>query len=318
MSDARHPYAGRRAVLATMHRKEEAIAPAMFSTLGLIVAPTAELDTDELGTFSGEIPRDGTMLEVAVRKARLGMSAAGVPLGLASEGSFGPHPAIPFFPAGMELLVFVDDERGIVVHESLIAESTNFDHLVVSPDDPLEAFLARIGFPEHGLIVRPNGLGPIAPATKGSIAQVLRHIPLLGAGLALRAREKASVALHKGVVDAERLSAAIADAAAASSDGRARLETDMRAHLNPTRMKSLTELADRLAQRLATLCPCCGAPGFGRTDARCGLLCEACRAPTEMVAAEVFACPRCDYSEERPRFDGLQRAPAQYCAECNP
>jgi hypothetical protein len=29
----------------------------------------------------------------------------------------------------------------------------------------------------------------------------------------------------------------------------------MRAHLNPTRMKSLTVLAERLAQRLATLCP---------------------------------------------------------------
>lgn len=287
MSDARRPYAGRRAVLATMHRKEEAIAPTMFSTLGLIIAPTAGLDTDQLGTFSGEVPRDGTMLEVAVRKARLGMSAAGVPLGLASEGSFGPHPALPFIPGGMELLVFVDDERGVVVSESLIADATNFDHLIVSPGDVLEPFLERIGFPRHALIVRPNAS------------------PEMGA-------------LAKGITDFINLESAIGGAAAASSDGRARLETDMRAHVNPTRMKSLAVLADRLARRLATPCPECGAPGFGRTGSRTGLKCEACGTPTEMVLAEQYGCSACGYREERPRSDGLFRAPAQYCPECNP
>ena len=281
------PYAGRSAVLATMHRKEEAIAPALSATLGLVVVPAAGLDTDQLGTFSGEIARQGTMLEVAVRKARLGMPGAGLPLGLASEGSFGPHPAIPFFAAGMELLVFVDDERGIVVSESLIADATNFGHLVVSPGDALEAFLERVGFPSHALIVRAN---------EGSV----------------------TAALVKGLTDRKGLALAIAAAAAASSDGRARLETDMRAHLNPTRMKSLAALADRLARRLATPCPACGAPGFGRTGSRIGLKCEDCGAPTEMVLAEEYGCSVCGCREERPRSDGLLRAPAQYCPECNP
>lgn len=291
MSAVRPPYAGRRAILATMHRKEEAIAPAMFSTLGLIIAPTAGFDTDKLGTFSGEIPRHGTMLEVALRKARLGMHAASVPLGLASEGSFGPHPSMLFLPAGMELLVFVDDERGLVVHESVIAEATNYDHLVVSPGDALESFLGRIGFPAHGLVVRPNAGEPAAALAKG---------------------------IAKGIVEPDSLVRAIAEAAAVSPDGRARLETDMRAHFNPTRMKSLATLADRLARRLATLCPGCGAPGFGRTGTRGGLPCETCGAQTEMIAGEVFGCAACDYAEERPRFDGLQRAPTQHCPECNP
>jgi len=154
--ETRHPYAGRSAVLATMHRKEEAVAPALLSTLGLLVVPARGLDTDQLGTFSGEVPREGSMLDVAMRKARLGMSATGLPLGIASEGTFGPHPAIPFFPAGLELLVFVDDARGIVVHESFIAETTNFDHLAVLPGEALESFLERVGFAAHGLIVRPN------------------------------------------------------------------------------------------------------------------------------------------------------------------
>jgi len=258
-----------------------------MSTPGLIVTSTPGLDTDQLGTFSGEIPRDGTMLDVAMRKARLGMNAAGAPLGLASEGSFGPHPAIPYIPAGMELLVFVDDESGIVVTESLIAEKTNYDHLVVSPGEASDGFLQRIGFPTHGLIVRPN---------KGEVAS----------------------ALAKGIVDPDRLRRAIEAAAAVSSDGRARMETDMRAHFNPTRMRSLAILAERLAQRLARQCPACGAPGFGRTGSRAGLLCEACGTPTELVVAEILGCPACDYTEERLRGDGLQRAPAQHCPLCNP
>ncbi|QGM93739.1 hypothetical protein F7D13_06690 [Methylocystis rosea] len=287
MAESRHPYAARTAVIATMHRKEEAVAPALMSTLGLIVTSAPGLDTDQLGTFSGEIPRDGAMLDVALRKARLGMSAAGVPLGLASEGSFGPHPAIPYIPAGMELLVFVNEERGIVVAESLITEKTNYDHLVISPGEASDAFLQKIGFPTHGLIVRPN---------EGEVAS----------------------ALAKGIVDPDRLRRAIETAAAASSDGRARMETDMRAHFNPTRMRSLAILAERLAQRLARQCPACGAPGFGRTGSRAGLLCETCGTPTELVVAEILGCPACDYTEERLRGDGLQRAPAQHCPLCNP
>ena len=287
MAESRHPYAGRTAVIATMHRKEETVAPALMSTLGLIVTSTPGLDTDQLGTFSGEIPRDGTMLDVALRKARLGMSAAGVPLGLASEGSFGPHPAIPYIPAGMELLVFVDDERGIVVTESLITEKTNYDRLVVLPGAASDEFLQKIDFPTHGLIVRPN---------EGEVAS----------------------ALAKGIVDPDSLRRAIEAAAAVSSDGRARMETDMRAHFNPTRMESLAILAERLAQRLARQCPACGAPGFGRTGSRAGLLCEDCGAPTELVLAEILGCPACDYTEERSRGDGLQRAPVQHCPLCNP
>jgi len=287
MAESRHPYAARTAVIATMHRKEEAVAPALMSKLGLIVTSTPGLDTDQLGTFSGEIPRNGTTLDVALRKARLGMSAAGVPLGLASEGSFGPHPAIPYIPAGMELLVFVNDERGIVVTESLVTEKTNYDHLIVSPSEASDAFLQKIGFPTHGLIVRPN---------EGEVAS----------------------ALAKGIVDPDRLRRAIDTAAAVSSDGRARMETDMRAHFNPTRMRSLAILAERLAQRLARQCPACGAPGFGRTGSRAGLLCETCGTPTELVVAETLGCPACDYTEERLRGDGLQRAPPQHCPSCNP
>lgn len=270
-----------------MHGKEGAIAPPLLSGLGLHVTPTSGLDTDQFGTFSGEIPRLGTMGEVAVRKARLGMAATGLPLGLASEGTFGPHPLIPFFPVGRELLMFVDEERGITVSESLLAEGTNYDHLVVGPGEVLGSFLDRIGFPSHALLVRPNAGAP-------------------------------GPALARGVADPDHLVRAIEAAATVSLDGLVRLETDMRAHLNPTRMKSLALLAERLTQRLAMLCPVCATPGFGRTGTRNGLLCGGCGGPTGMVASEVFGCPACDHSEERGRQDGLRWAEPLHCPTCNP
>jgi len=280
-------YAGRNAVLATMHGKERAVAPVFQQSVGLSVTAASGLDTDQLGTFTGEIPRDGTMLEVAVRKARLGMRATGLPLGLASEGTFGPHPQVPFVAAAIELMVLVDDERGLVVHEGLIAEATNFAQRVAAPGIDLGGFLARIGFPEHALIVRPNS-------------------------------GDASGALAKGIADRSRLDQAVAAAATVSDDGQARLETDMRAHLNPTRMRSLGALAERLARRVATPCPGCGTPGYGRTGARAGLPCEECGAPTEMIAAELYSCALCTHCEARPRPDGLRAAGAGHCPMCNP
>lgn len=288
MSSVCHPYAGRRAVIATMHRKEEVIGPALLSALSLSTVLPRALNTDQLGTFSGEIPRQGTMLDVAVQKARLGMRAAALPLGIASEGSFGPHPRIPLLAAGQEILVFVDDDAGLVVREGLVTTATNFDYLAVAPDETLEPFLERVGFPEHGLLVRPND---------DSLDRVFA----------------------KGITDRERLAWAIGAAARLSADGRARIETDMRAHLNPTRMKLLAVLARKLAQRLACLCPACSAPGFGRSDVRApGLRCEECGTATEMAAVEIHGCAVCGHRAERPRADGLKAAPARHCPVCNP
>jgi hypothetical protein len=84
------------------------------------------------------------------------MAAAKLPYGLASEGSFGPDPSIPFLPIGQELLVFVDDVLNIELSEFLVVESTNFNHQVAAPGDDLTDFLRRSGFPSHALIVRPN------------------------------------------------------------------------------------------------------------------------------------------------------------------
>jgi hypothetical protein len=51
----RHPYAGRIAVLATIHGKERAFGPALHTALGLHVRVSPGIDTDALGTFTGEV-----------------------------------------------------------------------------------------------------------------------------------------------------------------------------------------------------------------------------------------------------------------------
>ena len=286
-----HPYGGRSAVLATMHRKERAVAPAFVQALGLNVVATTDVDTDTLGTFSGETPRRGTMLETALAKARLGMQATGLRLGIATEGSFGPHPEIPFLPAGIEVMVFVDADSGLTIQETSVVERTNFAHRVTAPgedtDTDMNAYLVQVGFPAHGLIVRPNAAHSHA-------------------------------ALRKGIVDRADLDQAVAEAAAASADGRACIETDMRAHLNPTRMAMLAKLATQLALRLAARCPACAAPGWGRIDTTPGLPCQECSTPTAMIATEVFGCSSCGHRESRARSDGLLMAPPGRCPQCNP
>lgn len=281
-----HLYSGRQAALGTKHKKEILIARPLRAGIGLEVVVPEGLDTDQLGTFSGEVERDGSPRDTALRKARLGMASLGLPLGLASEGSFGPHPYLPFVPVNHELLLFVDDETGFQITEQMITEKTNYSHTAVAPAEELSSFLNRAGFPSHALIVRPNsGLMP---------------------GL-----------LFKGIATHEALTEAIGQSARASADGKAHVETDMRAHLNPTRRRVIRQVAFRLARRLAACCPACNTPGWGVVDVERGLPCEWCGAKTELVKAEIFGCARCDYRTSHPR-KGPERAPAMYCPVCNP
>lgn len=269
-----------------MHQKEAAIAGPFADILGLsLVVP--ELDTDQLGTFSGEVERQGTALQAAIRKCELGMALCGLPLGIASEGSFVPDPVVPLLPLNVEVMVFIDQERGITVHDGLLSHETNFAHLVAGPGEALEGFLSDVRFPSHALVVRPN----------------LRHDHR---------------PIFKGVRGREALAAAVTDCARASEDGNARIETDMRAHMNPTRMGQIARLAERLAGRLATPCPYCGCPGWGKTGVEPGLPCEVCGTETRLVRAEIFSCPACRRSDTFPRSDGLAFAEPVNCPYCNP
>jgi hypothetical protein len=280
-------YRGRAATLATKHGKERAVAAPLRAGLGLEVVVPEGLDTDRLGTFTGEIERVGRPEEVALRKARMGMERTGSPLGLASEGSFGPYPHAPFVAGDHELLVFVDDELGIEVSEQALTFETNFGHRQVSSLEELGDFPQRARFPSHALVVRPAG--SLVPAD-----------------------------VRKGITSEAGLREAFAAAQERSESGVVHVETDMRAHVNPTRMRAIRSVAVKLARRLRERCPECAAPGWGVVAVEKGLPCSRCGSPTDFVRQEVFGCPRCDRRRPLPRRDGLAAANPQHCPLCNP
>lgn len=279
-------YAGRTIVMTTKHGKEAQVSLPLRLALGARLTVAEGIDTDLLGTFTGEVPREGTPREVAVRKARLGM-AIGLPLGLASEGSFGPDPIVPFVTVHHELLAFVDDERGIELSEQVATAETNFAQVDVAHVSELDRFLERVGFPAHALIVRPHRAARLHP-------------------------------IRKGLQTRAELEGAIEAAARRSDDGLARVETDMRANLNPARARVIRRLAFRLALRLRRHCPGCDGPGWGRVDVEPGLPCRWCDTPTELTLHEVYGCAACDHQERHRRPDGLDAADPGQCARCNP
>lgn len=264
-----------------MHGKAVAIAPPL-SRLGISLVIPDALDTDRFGSFTGEVPRAGTMEDAARLKARAAAEATGLPVGLASEGAYGPHPVIPFLAAGVELILWHDTTTGHEVIERLTDEAPVYDRIEIKGIDDLAPFFARTRFPETALVVTPVGLGP------------------------------------KGVADPAALATAVTEAIARSPVARALVQTDMRAHMNPRRMETIGKLAERFATRLATPCPACGAPGWGLLRTEPGLPCAECDTPSALVRVEVYGCTACGHAETRPRQDGKTTADPANCPMCNP
>lgn len=120
----------------------------------------------------------------------------------------------------------------------------------------------------------------------------------------------------KGITHGTALRTAIAAAAALSTEHLAVVEPDLRAHYNPSRQRVLIRLAATLARRLATRCPRCATPGFGRAGNETGLPCRICATPTPLARSEIHSCPACPHRIERP-VPAAWADPA-VCPECNP
>jgi len=277
-------HAGQRIALLTQHGKEAVIAPVLEPALGCVVVHVSSFDTDRLGTFTRDVPRPGGQLEAARRKARIGMSLAGLPVGLASEGSFGLDPFTGLLPWNTELLVLVDDRLGLDVVGC--AQGPGRSGCLCTGDwDALASFASREGFPAHRMVLRPQ--------------------------------DQDDPRLHKGLADWRTLRAAFEHCLAESANGRVFVETDLRAFANPTRMQRIGEAAQDLLARLQSRCPACDLPGFGVAGRRPGLPCEACGLPTGAWLTEVRQCAGCGHRTEEKRSD-RRVAQARYCGVCNP
>ena len=278
-------FKGRTLVVATMHGKEKIIVPPLAAQLGVrgVVAPG--LDTDRFGTFTGEIPREGSPLEAARRKVLAALDATGESLGIASEGSFGPHPAIPFMAADVELLLLVDRDNDLELVAQEVSPDTNYGRRVCRTLAEVETFARQVLFPSHALIVHGGNLHEEDLVTKG-IADPARL------------REAAGAVLSRhGVVT---------------------VETDMRAFHNPSRMRVIAKATEALLQKLASPCPACSWPGFVPKEKIPGLPCAWCGEPTSLALAVVSRCDKCGHTHKQHYPDGLRKSDPAYCDSCNP
>lgn len=122
-------------------------------------------------------------------------------------------------------------------------------------------------------------------------------------------------ALWKGIVAAVALDRAVREAVARC--GAAFIETDMRAHFNPTRMQAIERATVDLVRRFRSRCPACAYPGFDVTERVPGLPCEWCGEPTQVIKAEVLSCAACGHRVERSVAERLTADPG-LCNQCNP
>lgn len=276
-------YEGMNIILATMHKKEDAIREPFASAFNAKIVVPDNYDTDQFGTFTGEIPRIQTPYETVIQKAKQASLIYGFDYAVSNEGSFGPHPVLFFAPADIELMSFIDIKNDITVVESEISTDTNYAHLDIEVTDTYGDFLKKIKFPSHGIIIRCMDN---------------------------------NIVLAKRISDSPTLEKIISTSF--KEYKKLRLETDMRAMMNPSRMNIIYKLAIKLVERLQNICDHCQSPGFGKISTKGNLSCEMCGTETLLYQFKVHSCVKCDYQKESSREDGLIKADQKYCPYCNP
>jgi len=277
-------FGGRTMVVASRHEKEKVLQPLMEQHLGVHVAIARELDTDKFGTLSGEVERDGSPLETAKRKCKAASELTGADLVLASEGSFGAHPVIGFLPANEEIVLLMDFKNKTEYKAKLISTQTNFSGGEYFDWQPVLYFASGANFPSHGLIVRKG---------KNDFSEI-----------------------DKGIVEWDRLKESFCKFK--DKYGRAYIETDMRAMLNPTRMKVIKETGEKLVGIIKNFCPVCDGPGFEVKEIIRGLACRQCNAPTQTAKAYIYLCQHCGHEQKKTFPDKKQKEDPMFCDQCNP
>jgi hypothetical protein len=279
-----HLFDKRSLIIATMHEKERVIAPLFESEFGVVCSVLKNLNTDVLGTFSGEVERVDDPMATVRAKCLLALKQSGADLVVASEGSFGAHPEIFFAKANEEIVMLLDLKNGLEIVGKTLTTETNFDGKEVGSWKELQDFAESVQFPSHGLILRDkqNGISNLV----------------------------------KGITDWHTLESNFENFI--SQYGSAWAETDMRAMYNPTRMQAIRLATEQLIENIKSLCPVCETPGFTVRETRSGLPCSLCSSPTRSIKSLQYNCSYCGFTEERARQDGKTSEDPMYCDICNP
>ena len=270
--------------LATMHSKEEVIAPLIKLHLNAEIFVPNDINTDFFGTFSGEIERQQNALETLRLKCNLVMDMYNVDVAIASEGSFGPHPIVFISAANEELIMYKDRKNDLEIVVKELTMETNFRGEAIEDLDDLIIFSEKIGFPQHAIILRKS------KDCKTDIVKGIKNENQL--------KEVFNYLKSKyGVVYAE---------------------TDMRAMNNPTRMKVIERATLKLIEAIQSECPKCYTPGFTVTTINSGLPCEQCFFPTNSTLSHLYKCKKCNFEKEVKYPNKKQFEDPTYCDFCNP
>lgn len=268
-----------------MHHKEIIIAPIIKKELGLEVKVPQDFDTDRFGTFTRDIRRAGNQLEAARKKALEAIKVTGLKIALASEGSFGAHPSIPFVSSNLEIVLLLDTVNNIEIIGHHRTSSVRVRGQVVFTSEEAVQVASSWGFPEQGII--------------------------------LRLSQKSNCHIYKELTSVEDLRSVSQRLLSKWWARSIFIETDMRAHRCPDRMNSIQNATLDLIKNCKSLCPSCSTPGFSVTDVVKGLRCSSCGLTTDVIKETVHTCQKCTYEERRPVKDKLFAEPSE-CSWCNP
>jgi len=274
----------RKLIIATKHSKEKVIAPLLEKNLGVICFINEDFDTDALGTFTGEIERKLDPIATARQKCLLAMEVSNCDLGVASEGSFGPHPSLFFVPADDEFLIFIDKKNNLEIMVRELSMETNFNGKEIESEEDLVTFANQVKFSSHRIILRKS---------KTDNSHIIRDSTNL---------QELKSAYHLLF----------------NTHNMVYAETDMRAMYNPSRMAVIENAAKKLVAKVSSCCHQCNTPGFGVTEVKKGLECSLCGSPTNATLSYVYTCQKCNFAKEEMYPNTKTTEDATYCDYCNP
>ena len=275
-------YRGQSIALATLHKKGALAKESFQEILGMYVEEVVA-DTDQFGTFSGDVARTLTPRECLQAKCDLGIACSASKYALASEGTIGQDPLVGFINSDIEHVAFFDSINNLFIsHTYRSLEVYALVHQYTSGDD-LADFLKKADFPNHQLIVKSS--------------------------------DDAVKSLAKGISQKDDLFKVL-DNAINQGVKNISIESDLRAHASPSRSANIKQAFTELAAKVNTLCPECDCPGWGITSSIKGLTCLDCGEETEAVKAYIYSCISCTFSREGELL--AEGVDPSRCNWCNP
>jgi hypothetical protein len=279
----------RRVLLVTRHGKQKVIAPLLQEAMNITMDVSENIDTDEFGTFSGDVERPADQYTTAKLKALRGLERnPAFEIAIASEGAFNPHPDSPFITVNTEIVLLMDRRHDLEITGRYVSIASHVsEKTVTNINEALETATA-IGFPETGVILK-------AIQRSNEAFYVLKDFQSV-----YELSEAASFLFNN-----PKFNSVI-------------MQTDMRAHRNPQRMENIRIATAELINNMLSECPACRTPGFTVTDVKRGLPCEWCGTPTQSILAYHYECSKCRHAEEKMFPKGKLKEDPGYCQRCNP